>query len=489
MTINRKILGGYALILTFLVLVAITGYRALKSTEATYAQFLDVDMQMVLGAERLAEEVREQIAAYRGALLYPAQEAEFVQRLRESHRRFDSIAARVRAMTRSGDSQRLLNLLDAAHLQLEQAQNEGVRLLAQGRRDDAIALGSRLIVLSAEARKATDELIALQQRQLAESRKNVSRATARTTLQVMSISLVATLLALLFGFLLARSITRELRETISQLSTTSAEILATTSQVASGASETSSAVAETTATVEEVKQTAQLSTQKAKSVSDSAQRASEVSRSGTKNVEETIEGMNRIQEQMDSIAATIMRLSEQGQSIGEIVATVNDLAEQSNLLAVNAAIEAARAGDEGKAFAVVAHEVKSLADQSKQATSQVRAILGDLQKTMTAAVLATEKGSRAVAEGARKSEAAGESIRLLAESITEAAQAALQIAASSKQQTVGMDQVVLAMENIKQASIQNVAGTRQAETAARTLHQLGQRLTLLIEPGNGANGR
>ena len=276
-----------------------------------------------------------------------------------------------------------------------------------------------------------------------------------------------------------RQTTREINEGVGVLASSSSEILATTTQVASGAAETATAVSETTATVEEVKQTAQVASQKAKYVSESAQKVAQVSLTGRKAVEDATAGMHRIQEQMESIAESIVRLSEQSQAIGEIIATVNDLAEQSNLLAVNAAIEATRAGEQGKGFAVVAQEVKSLAEQSKQATAQVRTLLGDIQKATSAAVLATEQGNKAVEAGVKQTSETGESIRLLAESITEAAQAATQIAASSQQQMVGMDQVALAMENIKQASIQNVAGTKQAETAAQGLHELGVRLKQL----------
>lgn len=284
-----------------------------------------------------------------------------------------------------------------------------------------------------------------------------------------------------FGAMLEglRKLMREINEGVGVLASSSSEILATTTQVAAGSAETASAVSETTATVEEVKQTAQVSSQKARNVSDSAQKASQVSQSGRKSVEEAMQGMQRIQEQMESIAESIVRLSEQSQVIGEIIATVNDLAEQSNLLAVNAAIEANKAGEQGKGFAVVAQEVKSLAEQSKQATAQVRTILGDIQKATGTAVLATEQGNKAVQAGVKQTAETGESIRLLADSIAEAAQAATQIAASSQQQMVGMDQVALAMENIKQASMQNVAGTRQAEVAAQGLHELGKKLQQL----------
>jgi methyl-accepting chemotaxis protein len=276
-----------------------------------------------------------------------------------------------------------------------------------------------------------------------------------------------------------RQTTREINEGVSVLVSSSSEILATTAQVASGSAETATAVSETTATVEEVKQTAQLASQKARYVSESAQKAAQVSLAGRKSVEDAIAGMHRIQEQMESIAESIVQLSEQSQAIGEIIATVNDLAEQSNVLAVNAAIEAAKAGEQGKGFAVVAQEVKSLAEQSKQATTQVRAILGDIQKATSAAVLATEQGHKAVEAGVRQSGDASDAIRQLAESVNEAAQAATQIAASSQQQMVGMDQVALAMDNIKQASVQNVAGTRQAEVAAQGLHELGVTLQKL----------
>ncbi|MGH9855697.1 MAG: methyl-accepting chemotaxis protein, partial [Blastocatellia bacterium] len=277
-----------------------------------------------------------------------------------------------------------------------------------------------------------------------------------------------------------RDTTRQITEGANVLGSSASEIVAAAAQVASGAAETATAISETTTTVEEVKQTAQVASQKAKYVSESAHKSLQVSQVGRKSVEETINGMNRIREQMEGIAETITQLSEQGQTIGEITGTVNDLADQATLLAVNAAIEAAKAGEHGVGFSVVAQEIRSLADQSKQATAQVRTILGEIQKATSAAVLATEQGSKAVEAGVKQSNEAAESIRILAESMVESAQAATQIAASSQQQSVGMDQVALAMENIKQAATQNVASTKQTETSAQDLHELGQKLKRLV---------
>ena len=274
---------------------------------------------------------------------------------------------------------------------------------------------------------------------------------------------------------------QEITDAAAIIASSSGQIMSSMSQIATGAAETAAAVSETTTVVEQVKMTGQVSSQKARKVSEVAQKAVSVAKNGKKAVEDTVSGMGRIQDQVASIAESIMRLSEQSQAIGEIITSVKDLAEQSNLLAVNAAIEAAKAGEQGKGFAVVAQEVKSLAEQSKEATSQVRSILNDIQKATNAAVLATEQGNKAVEVGVRQSREAGEAIRLMSESIEEAAQAAVQIVASSQEQLTGMDQVVLAMGNIKQASEENLSGMKQAEATMQSLHDLGQKLKQLVE--------
>lgn len=278
-----------------------------------------------------------------------------------------------------------------------------------------------------------------------------------------------------------RRLTADITEGVTILGSSASEISTSTTQFAASATETATAVSETTTTVEEVRQTAQVSSQKAKTVSETAQKVSQISQTGRKATEETVEGMSRIREQMDAIAESMVRLSEQSQAIGQVVTTVEDLAAQSNLLAVNASIEAAKAGEHGKGFAVVAQEVKSLAEQSKQATGQVRTILNDIQKAASAAMMATEQGSKTVEAGVRQSSQAGQSIQVLAGGVSEAAQAAAQIAASSQQQLAGVDQVASAMESIKLASTQNVESARQLETAAHNLKELGQKLRLLVD--------
>jgi methyl-accepting chemotaxis protein len=278
-----------------------------------------------------------------------------------------------------------------------------------------------------------------------------------------------------------RTINGKVKEGAHVVATSINQILASAAALTASVSETATSVSQTATTVEEVKQTAYVASQKANDISAGAQQTAEVSRSGEQAVAKAVAGMNRIREQMESISQSVVKLGEQSQVIGDIISAVGEVAEQSNLLAVNAAIEASKAGEQGKGFAVVAQEVKILAGQSKQATAQVRTILGEIQKSANVAVLVTEQGVKSVEVGVQQSLDAGESIRTLAKNITEAAHAVTQIAASSQQQLVGMDQVGVAMQSIKQASEQNANGMRQIQTAAQNLHQVGRTLKELVE--------
>src|SRR5205823_8373543 len=134
----------------------------------------------------------------------------------------------------------------------------------------------------------------------------------------------------------------------------------------------------------------------------------QVSDDGTRAADTIARAMEEIRDRVQAIASDILALSGRTQQIGEITATVNDLADQSNILALNASIEAAKAGEQGKGFAVVASEVRNLAEQSKQATGQVRAILGDIQQATTGAVLATEQATKVVEDGRTLALGAGE---------------------------------------------------------------------------------
>ena len=274
--------------------------------------------------------------------------------------------------------------------------------------------------------------------------------------------------------------TRQIREATAHMTRAAAEILSATTQQASAANEQSSAISQTSTTIDEVKTIVEQAFVKAKAVAEQSQRTRDVSRAGQQAVTETVDSMKQIKEKVEGIAENILALSEQTQQIGEITATVNDIASQSNLLALNASVEAARAGEHGKGFAVVAVEVRNLAEQSKQATAQVKSILNEIQRATNAAVMATEEGTKGVDVGALLTGKAGDTIEMLASNIADSANAAQQIVASAQQQTTGMEQIALAIENINQATMQNLVSIRQAEKNAQDLANVANQLETLV---------
>jgi methyl-accepting chemotaxis protein len=278
---------------------------------------------------------------------------------------------------------------------------------------------------------------------------------------------------------------QETQQTVHELSAAAAEMLAAATQQMAGAGEQSAAISQTTTTVEEVRAISEQAVARAQEVVDASQRTVDISRAGEGAVKENIAEMTRIKERVESIAENILALSEQTQQIGEIITTVSDIAVQSNMLALNASVEAARAGEHGKGFAIVAAEVRNLAQQSRHATAQVKAILSDIQSGINTTVMATEEGTKVVDSGVRLVAETQAVIKQLTNVIDESAQAAMQMVAGGQQQASGVEQIAVAMQSINQATQQSLASTHQVERTAQDLNELSLRLTETVEQYQG----
>ena len=491
-SVGTKIAAGFFLALVSLLTIGVVCYRSTSRLMAT-SELVAHTHKVLENLESLHSGLKDAEAGQRGFII--TGDEHYLEHYHSAPESMNQRIKTIRDLTSDNPAQqRRLDALESLIASKFAEMNEAVELRKEKAPDNPEkGFQAALAVIKTDKGKVIMEEIRKLLREMTNTENDLLKARADDAREVSSDTkhiiidgtLAAIVLLSLFAYVITSSTTRSLTAAIDSLTSSANELMAFTSQLTSSSTETATAVSETTTTMEEVRQTAQVANQKTRQVSENAQRAVQTSESGRKATEQTIEGMSRIRQQMDSIAESMVRLSEQTQAVGQIIATVDDLAQQSNLLAVNASIEAAKAGEHGRGFAVVAQEVKSLADQSKQATAQVRTILSDIQKATNVAVMATEQGSKAVETGVHQSSQAGETIVTLTTSIGEAAQAASQIAASSQQQLVGMNQVGLAIGNIKKASTQNVESARQLESAARNLNELGQKLGTLVGQQRG----
>jgi methyl-accepting chemotaxis protein len=272
-----------------------------------------------------------------------------------------------------------------------------------------------------------------------------------------------------------------MQEAATALAHAASEILSSSSQQGQASTRQATAVAEAGATVAELRETFNQASERAQAVIDLAKKSEESTSTGRSSVQESVASMEQIRDQVLTISRTMMGLVDRTTQIGAIIDVVNDLAEQSNVLALNAAIEAAKAGEQGRGFAVVAREVRSLAERSKDSTSQVRSILQDIERASREALGVIDEGTRKTQAGLQLATRAGESIVVLDHAINESSTAAKQIAASTRQQAVGVEEIWQAMRDIDRAVNETASGIRQLEGASKNIKGLSDQMAALVE--------
>ncbi|MEQ9401388.1 MAG: methyl-accepting chemotaxis protein, partial [Longimicrobiales bacterium] len=271
-------------------------------------------------------------------------------------------------------------------------------------------------------------------------------------------------------------LTTEARAVTESVTSASAQIFASTQQQASSTQEQFAALQETGSTVEELGQSASQIAERSRALSHQGQATGESSRAGIKAIEDSSAAMDAIQEQVESLAERVIALSQGTQAVGDIISTVTRIAERSNLVALNAAIEAAAAGEQGQTFSVVAEEMRSLSEQAREATVQIRGILEDVRKGIDTSVMLTEEAVKRVEAGRAQVKSAEEAMDQLAANVEMSVQGFQQISAATNQQEIGFDQLTRALQDISRAAEQTALGTRELEQATSDLNGLSTRL-------------
>jgi len=271
-----------------------------------------------------------------------------------------------------------------------------------------------------------------------------------------------------------------LQDSVKLLKEAGNDLSISTSEQGETITKQATALQETQVTAQEIKQTSLLAAQKAEAVLRLTEEADQVSASGEQALESTLSGLTDIRSQVDEIAQKIAQLSERTAQIGGITQTVKDLADQSNMLALNAAIEAVRSGEHGKGFAVVAREIRSLADQSIQATNRVREILEDISGSIRGAVAITERGSQKIEGGLGQVKQSGENLRQLSNIVKDNSSAVRQIAAAVSQQNAGITQIFSAVTDQTKMMDETMRRLETTTAAASVLKDLSERVSGVV---------
>lgn len=270
------------------------------------------------------------------------------------------------------------------------------------------------------------------------------------------------------------------KELVNSLASVSGQISSSTEEMAVGAQEQSTQATEVAGAIEEMTRTILETTKNASSAADFSKKAGETAKTGGEVVKQTVDGMNRIADVVHSAASTVKDLGKNSDKIGEIIQVIDDIADQTNLLALNAAIEAARAGEQGRGFAVVADEVRKLAERTTKATKEIALMIKQIQRDTGNAVDSIESGTKEVETGKELAKKAIVALDEIIDRTNKTIDVVNQVAAASEEQSAAAEQISKSIEGISNVTQQSATGIQHIAGTAEELRNLTDNLQNLV---------
>jgi methyl-accepting chemotaxis protein len=484
-TFGRKIAAGFTLAFLLLLGIGTVAYRSIsalmntsRSITHTYKVLEDVADVMSL--------LKDAETGQRGYVI--TSDEAFLEPYQTGVAGVPAVIKDLRQLT--SDNERQQKRIDAVE-PLITAKLAELKLTIDMRRRGNFEETSKFI-RGSQGKKIMDDLRRIldqmdrEERELLEQRVDEVAAAASSA---KSTIVFGTIFCLLFvtaaGFLITRSLSGQIGAAVQHVQSSSAELQSAANQQASGAKESSTAMTEITTTISELLATSRQIAESAQRVAHVAEETSSAARTGDHTVQKAHESVSGIKRQVDLIVTHMLDLGKKSQQIGGILEIINELAEQTNILAINATIEASGAGDAGKRFGVVADEIRKLADRVGGSTKEIRLLIEEIRAAVNTTVMATEGGSKAVDLGARQFVEVTAALKQITELLGTTTEAAREIELSTKQQATAVAQVNAAISDIAKASKETEVSANQTLQTAGQLAGLSRELTRLIQaPAN-----
>ncbi len=487
-TYGRKIGAGFAAVVAMSLALAAISIYALRSAVDSKDRVITVDAQTLLDAQTLHYHAERETSATRGYALSAA--PRFLETLADAR---GDVAATLAALAPRLDNAAAVQLL-AEVRQANGRYDAVLDRLIDARRGSASAdaldgiFTQEVLPLRDALRDALDALFAHQQHRMAVHQRAASDRAATMSTLVLGVALVALLLAIALAIVLTRALTTQIGSAVQHIQSSSNELQTAANQQASGAKEQATAMTEITTTISELLATSRQIAESAQRVASVATDTASSASAGERRVRLSSDSMASIKRQVDTIVLHMLELGKKSQQIGGVLELINELADQTNILAINATIEAAGAGDAGRRFAVVADEIRKLADRVAGSTKEIRGLIDEIRAAVNTTVMATEGGSKAVDAGALQFAAVTEALAAISELVGTTTEAAREIELSTKQQSTAVEQVNIAVANVAQATRETETSTSQTLQTASQLTTLSSELLRLVQPQAGPRG-